>query len=110
MYVIKKCDNYSYGRNDWRVIYTSPDREAAISVAREEYRLLLSNDPDLSNDDIQWRMDRDWGVPKSGEAIWGRKEFGHDNTRFAIMQSNSSQYQPAIRPDKNKVLDSILNR
>lgn len=109
MYVVKKCDNYSYGQNDWRVIYTSPDREAAISVAREEYRSILINDPNLSNQDIHTLMDG-YFVPKSSDSLYGRKQFGHNNTKFAIMQSSSSQYQPAIRPDKNQVLDSILNR
>jgi hypothetical protein len=109
MYVVKKCDNYSRGRNDWQVIYTSPYREAAISVAREEYRLLLNSDPDMSSKDIQSRMD-DYSAPKSGAALYGRKQFGHKNTKLAIMKSYSVDYKPAVLPDKNEALYSILSR
>jgi len=110
MYVIKKCDNHGYGRNKWVVVHTTPDREDAISWVREEYRLLLSCDPNLSNDDIRNKLDRYWGCPKTGDTIYGRRTFGHGTVSFSIMQSDSDQYQPAgARPNRTALLDSILS-
>jgi len=109
MYVIKKCENYSYGRNKWEVVHTTPDREDAISWIREEYRLLLSCDPNLSSEDIDRYLNQYYGCPKPEQAIYGRKEVGHGNTRFSIMHSYSDQYQTVERPTAREALDKILN-
>ena len=112
MYVIKKCDDHGYGRNKWVVVHTTPDREDAISWVREEYRMLLSCDPRLTSEDIDDRLNKYYGCPKTGQASvdYGRHTFGHGNVRFSIMQSDSVEYQPAgARPDRTALLDSILS-
>lgn len=111
MYVVKKCDNHSYGQNHWYEVHVTADREDAISFAREEYRLTLSSDPNLSSDDIEHRLNSAWGVPQPGGTIYARKEFGHDGVRFAIMQSDSTkydQYRGLMRPTRTEALDAIL--
>jgi len=109
MYVIKKCDSYGYGRNKWEVVHVTPDKEDAISYIREEYRLLLSSDAYLSSSDIESRMDG-WGVPKTGQDLWGRKEVGQGLVRFSLARSTSNQYQVVPkRPTAREALDKILN-
>lgn len=108
MYVIKKCENHSYGKNKWEVIHTTPDKEDAIAFAREEYRLLLSSDPNLSSEDIDRYMNNYYNPPKSGQYIGGRREFGHGNIWFSFMRSTSQQHRPAERPSAREALDLIL--
>ena len=112
MYVVKKCDNYSYGgQNKWNEILVTPDRENAISYIREEYRLLLASDPNLSSEDIDRYMNAYYTVPKSGAHIGGRRTVAHGGVGFAIMQSDSTkydQYRGLMRPDRTEALDAIL--
>jgi hypothetical protein len=115
MYVVKKCENHSYGRNKWDVVFTSPDREDAISWVREEYRLLLSCDSNLTSKDIEQRMS--YGCPQSGSSVWGRREvlgrreFGHMGTYFSFFHSHSDKYLKDVpmRPTRTELLDSILS-
>jgi hypothetical protein len=109
MYVVKKCENHSYGRNKWDVVHVTPDREDAIAWCREEYRLLLSCDSNLTSKDIELRMS--YGCPQSGSGVWGRREFGHMGTYFSFFQSHSDKYLKDVpmRPTRTELLDSILS-
>ena len=111
MYLVKKCDSYGYGRNDWRDVLITPDRENAISYIREEYRLLLAADPNLSSEDIDRYMNAYYTVPKSGEHIYGRRTVSHNGIGLAIMQTHSikyNEYAGLKRPDRTEALDAIL--
>lgn len=112
MYVVKKCDSYSYGgQNNWYDVLVTPDRENAISYIREEYRLLLASDPNLSSKDIDSELNSYYTVPKSGERIVRRRTVSHNGAGFAIMQSDSAkydQYRGLMRPTRTEALDAIL--
>jgi len=111
MYVVKKCDNYSRGQNKWKVIYTSPDKEGAISIFKQELRYELEADPNLDREQINrylnlWQLD----PQRYGGYKGNRVTSGHGDIYFSIMRSESVEHQtPAMRPDRTALLDSILN-
>jgi len=109
MYVIKKCDNYGYGRNDWKVVFTSPDREAAVSHFRTEFRYILESDPNLSRSQIDNHL-RDYYLDNR-TGYWGSMRIvkQHNGIGFSLAKSSSVEYQEATaRPDRTELLDSIL--
>jgi hypothetical protein len=107
MYVIKKCDNHTYGKNKWYTVHTTASKEDAIAFCRQEYRLLLSCDPNLSSQQIETSMNG-YGLPRS-DYWYGRMEFGHGNIRFAAYKSSAEGHQDVpVRPNRTAILDSIL--
>jgi hypothetical protein len=110
MYVIKKCDTHGYGRNDWKVVFTSPDRESAVSYLKMEFRYILEADSDLTRDQINGKLNNYYLDNPSG--YWGsrRIEMIHKDIAFSLVKSSSVEYQDVPkRPDRTELLDSILN-
>jgi len=109
MYIVKKCDSYGHGRNDWKTIYTSPDREGAIAIFKQELRYELEADPNLTRDQINSRLDSYYFNNTYGYYTNRRFQLGHGNVWFSMMKSESAENQtPAMRPDRTALLDSIL--
>jgi len=107
MYVIKKCENHSYGRNTWKVIHTTKSKEDAIAFCREEYRLLLSCDPNMTSDRIEQYLNS-YNVP-SDHYWYGTKQFGHNGVMYRAYVSDAAEYRdPVERPDRTELLDKIL--
>jgi hypothetical protein len=108
MYVIKKCDNYTYGRNKWYTVHTTASKEDAIAFCRAEYRLLLSCDPNMSSQQIEQALSG-YRCPRS-DYWYGRMEFGHGNIRFAAYKSSAEGHMNVPkRPTRTELLDKILN-
>ena len=111
MYVVKKCENHSYGQNKWVDVHVTPDKEDAISYVRGEMYLLYASDPSMPSADIDSRMNSYWGVPWSGQSIYKRHECGHSGIHYAILNSTAAKYDNWIgrmRPDRTEALDLIL--
>lgn len=111
MYVVKKCANYTHGKNAWVDVHVTPDKEDAISYIREEYRLLLSSNPNLSSADIDRNLNAYYDCPKPGDTLYSRRVVRHGNVAFSIQSSHASKYDQwngLQRPDRNELLDKIL--
>lgn len=110
-YVIRKCDSYSYGRNDWYDVKVTASKEDAISYVRSEMYLLYASDPDISSDDIDRHMNGYYHIPKPGQHISSRHECGHNGTHYAIINSTAAKYDSWVgqsRPNRTELLDNIL--
>lgn len=107
MYVVKRADNihsYGNGKNNWKVIHTSKHKDAAVAFYKQEYRMLLESDPNLSRQDIDNRMNWCYNTYNT------RCEASHNGIGLSILHSNAVEYQePVERPDRTELLDSILN-
>ena len=110
MYVVKKCENHTYGQNKWKVIYTSPDRDGAVAIFKQELRYELEADPNLTRDDIDRRLQNYYLDNNNSYYTNRRIEMGHGDVYFSIMKSAASEHvTPAERPTRTELLDSILS-
>jgi len=112
MYLVRKCEDWQgRGKCSWKTIFTSPERAGAIAVFKQEFRLVLESDPNLTRDTINGRMNNYYlDQPDNSYYTNRRVEMGHGNTGFAIYKSHAVANQtPAERPDRTSALDSILN-
>lgn len=103
MYVIKRSENHSYGRNVWKVIHTTPDVNDALSFIKSEYRMLLESDPNMRRSDIDSRLSY------SFNSYWNRQEVSHRGVGLSIYRSTAAKHQePVVRPERSELLDKIL--
>jgi hypothetical protein len=110
MYVIKKCDNYGHGRNKWYVVHTTPHKDDACAYFKEEYRLLLVCDPNLTSKDIDDMLNSFWRIPTPENYYGSRRVSQYGTTAYSIQESRSVEYQDVPkRPTRTELLDSILN-
>jgi len=111
MYLVRKCEDWQgRGKCTWKTIFTSPERDGAIAVFKQELRLVLESDPNLTRDTINGRMNN-WYLDNTDKYYCDRRiEMGNGNTGFAIYKSKAVGNQtPAERPNRTSALDSILN-
>jgi len=112
MYIIKKCDTYGYGKNDWTTIFTSPEAASAVAHFKMEFRYVLEADPNLSRKQIESYLADyylDGGGYMDREYRGHRVVKAHHSTAFSIYKSQSGEYQDqAVRPDRTELLDKIL--
>lgn len=111
-YVVKKCDNYSYGRNKWVEVKVTPSKQDAISYVRGEIRTMLDCS-DMTTEQIISTMNG-YGVPRDDQYLYGRSVFkphGVGNTAYSIIYSDAEKYdnwKAPRRPTRTEVLDKIL--
>ena len=107
-YVVKKCENYSYGKNKWDVVFTSLDAESAVGFIKTEFRYLLEADHSLTRKDINGKLNN-YYLDNYGNFQRSRIELIHKNVSYSLLKSSSDQYQYVPkRPDRTALLDSIL--
>lgn len=116
MYVVRKAENYSYGRNKWVDVHVTADPEDAKSFFLSECRLLVESDPNMNRDQIESRMRHCVGYNNGGMLDHryhkNRYEFQHNGTAFAVLKSTSAKYDGhsgLMRPDRTELLDAILS-
>ena len=108
MYLVKKCENFSHGKNKWELIFSSPDREGALAIYNQERKLLYEADHNLNRTQIDTKMT--YGSPNARYWSGARYESGHYTVRVAIYKSNAAEYkEPARRPMRTELLDKILS-
>jgi len=109
MFVVKKCDNHSYGRNKWNVVFTSPDRASAVAFLKMELRYILEADHNLTRDQINSKLQNYYLDNNESYYRNHRVEMGHNGIYFSMIKSCSVEYQDVPkRPDRTELLDSIL--
>ena len=110
MYVIKKCDTHGYGRNDWKVVFTSPDRASAVAYLKMEFRYILEADHTLTRSQIDGKLNNYYLDHGDSYYRSRRIEMIHKDVAFSLVKSSSVEYQDVPkRPDRTELLDSILN-
>jgi len=112
MYVVRKCEDWQgQGKCSWKTIFTSPTKEGAFAIFKQEYKLILEADYNLDRKTIDNRVDNSVGYYETHPTYYrgGRIEAGHGEIGFAVYKSHAAEYQDVPkRPDRTELLDSIL--